>query len=102
MPYGNHGLVFDESLESTELQREYYAYMNQFIRENNIAGISYPDDNAVLDMLDKMTDEISQMMKEFIYVDAGTLAMGDMEGTDGVEIIMEEDPNAPKRRRRSI
>lgn len=94
--------MFDESLESTELQREYYAYMNQFIRENNIAGISYPDDDTVLEMLDKMTDEISKMMKEFIYVDTGTLAMGDMEGTDGIEIIMEDDPNSAKRRKKTI
>lgn len=90
LPYGTKGLVFKEGNETTEEQEEYYRYINRYVEENNIPGIRYKSDEDVIPLLDKVTEMMSTMIKERIYIPAGTPLIGELADTDHVEIHMEE------------
>lgn len=100
LPYGMNGLVFKEGNENTDEQVEYYKYINQYIKENNIPGVSYKNDDDILSVMDNITDMITNMIKERIYIDSGTLVLGEIREDETVSIQMDELPVKPNKKKK--
>lgn len=98
LPYGTNGLVFKDGNESTELQEEYYAYLNRYVRENHIPGVYFEKDEEILQKMDEIADMLSNLMKEYIYIEKNTPVLGDVTETDTIQIFMDEPEVKPKRR----
>ena len=58
--------------------------------ENNIPGVRYKNDEDVIPLLDKITEMMSTMIKERVYIPAGTTLIGELAETDHVDIHMED------------
>lgn len=98
MPYGTSGLVFKEGNESTDIQEAYYKYMNKYVKENHIPGMYFEDDSKILEKLDEITETLSKIMKETVYIDQGTQVLGDVSESDYISIEMDEPETKPRKR----
>ena len=99
LPYGMNGLVFKEGNENTDEQEEYYKYINHYVQENNIPGVTFKSDDEILSTLDHLANMITNMIKERIYIEAGTPVLGEVREDNTVTIHMEEAPIKPKKRK---
>lgn len=94
-----NGLVFKEGNENTDEQEEYYKYINHYIKENNIPGVSFKSDDDILTVMDNITDMITNMIKERVYVEAGTPVIGEIREDNTISIQMDEPPAKPKKKK---
>ena len=97
LPYGKTGLVFKDGNENTDLQEDYYAYLNRYVREHHIPGVYFEEDDSCLEKLDEITDILSNMMKEYVYIEKGTSVLGEIAESDFVNLFMDE-PEVKKRK----
>lgn len=95
-----NGLVFKEGNENTDEQEEYYKYINHYVQENNIPGVMFKNDEDILSIMDNITNMITNMIKERVYIDAGTPVMGEVREDATVSIQMEELPEKPRKNRK--
>ena len=96
-----NGLVFKEGNENTDEQEEYYKYINHYIKENNIPGVTFEHDEDILSIMDNITKMITNMITERVYIDAGTPVLGEVREDETISIHMEDPPVKPKKKRKA-
>ena len=99
LPYGTDGLAFKAGNESTEMQEEYYAYLNQYVKDHNIPGIYFENSEDMLKTFDRLAEDLQHLIQECIYIEAGTPVLGEISESNSVEIQLDDPPVTKKKRK---